>query len=159
MIPDLPVGDSVVELSLDGYETVTETLTITDGQTANLDIVFGAINSDDDGLSDLIEVSGYYDPFGNIITSDPENTDTDGDGLSDGYEAGELITDSNGRTFYKARSDPTKFDSDGDGLDDFLEYEIGSDPLVADMDGDGLSDSFEWEIGTDLWYKDSDEDG
>lgn len=44
----------------------------------------------------------------------------DGDGLSDGFEAGESIIDANGKTYYKQRSDPTKADTDGDGLDDYL---------------------------------------
>ncbi|WP_342765262.1 hypothetical protein [uncultured Methanofollis sp.] len=98
------------------------------------------------------------DGFGNHHTTDPDLLDTDGDGLSDGYEAGEPVTE-NGKTYHKQRSDPTKADTDGDGLDDYLEDAIESDPLCADTDGDGLSDSLEWEIGTDLWSADTDGDG
>lgn len=69
--------------------------------------------------------------------------DTDGDGLSDAYEA------------WTAGTDPSQFDTDSDGLSDGGEVDIGTDPLVADSDGDGLLDgeetgaiikldSFEW---------------
>jgi len=94
------------------------------------------------------------------VTATLSNDDLDGDGLSDGFEAGELITDANGKTYYKQRSDPTKADTDDDGLDDYLEDAIESNPLCADSDGDGLSDALEWNtIGTDLWSADTDGDG
>ena len=74
---------------------------------------------------------------------DPYLIDTDGDGLSDGYEAGEMVTEG-GKTFFKPRSDPNKADSDGDGLSDALEWAIGTDLWSADSDGDGHSDYEEW---------------
>ncbi len=74
------------------------------------------------------------------MTAALADDDLDGDGLSDGYEAEELVTDVDGRTYFKQRSDPTKADTDGDGLDDFWEDYLGTDPFNSDTDGDGLLD-------------------
>ena len=57
--------------------------------------------------------------------------DTDGDGLSDAYEAWTLGTD------------PANPDTDGDGLSDGDEVALGTAPLGADTDGDGLCDGDE----------------
>lgn len=81
--------------------------------------------------------------------------DTDGDGLSDAYEAWTLGTD------------PANPDTDGDGLSDGWEVAQGLDPVDAsgengasgDMDGDGLCNSDEQSLGTDPHAADSDGDG
>lgn len=80
--------------------------------------IFGAADSDEDGLLDKDELE---------MGLDPENADTDGDGLDDGQEA------SNG-------ADPLKADTDGDGLNDGDEIANGADPTVVDTDGDGYTD-------------------
>ncbi|MFN3337837.1 MAG: hypothetical protein ACK42I_10105, partial [Thermomicrobium sp.] len=67
----------------------------------------GSIDSDSDGLTDDDELS-----FG----TDPYNRDTDGDGLTDGFEA------------WVFGSDPRKEDTDWDGTYDGAEYQLGSDP-------------------------------
>jgi len=95
---------------------------------------------DGDDLPD-IEEQGYRDQHGNLCSSDPNNADTDGDGLTDDYKAGELITDTNGHTYQKARSNPLKADSDDDELGDYIEDKIGTDPLNPDTDNDGIIDS------------------
>ncbi len=59
--------------------------------------------------------------------------DTDGDGLTDAYEA------------WTQGTDPVNPDSDGDGLPDGVELSLGTDPLGADTDGDGLCDGDETE--------------
>ncbi|MCA9546031.1 MAG: hypothetical protein KC613_16620, partial [Myxococcales bacterium] len=72
--------------------------------------------------------------------TDPNNPDTDGDGLPDGVER---------RSTHG--SDPTQPDTDGDGLPDGVEDRNGNgvrdadetDPTVADSDGDGLVDGAE----------------
>lgn len=97
----------------------------------------GAIVNNDqdlDGLSDELELE---------IGTDPNNPDTDGDGLPDGYEylilgtdALKVDTDGNGI----ADSDE---DFDNDSLSNLKEYEIGTDPNNPDTDGDGLSDGDE----------------
>lgn len=64
--------------------------------------------------------------------TDPNNPDTDGDGLRDGDEV----------HFFK--TDPTLPDTDHDSLSDFEEIrQWKTDPLVKDTDGDGLSDGDE----------------
>ena len=91
------------------------------------------------------------------ISSEIEPTDTDGDGLSDGEEAGVLV-EVNGRTYFNIISDPTLVDGDRDGIDDPDEEEFGTNPLDDDFDNDGLIDGFELEIGTDPLIKDTDYD-
>ncbi|MFP4600221.1 MAG: Kazal-type serine protease inhibitor domain-containing protein, partial [Persicimonas sp.] len=74
-------------------------------------------------------------------------TDTDGDGLDDGYET-------------KLGTDPDNPDTDGDGLTDAEELLLGTDPLDPDTDGDGVSDGDEVNThGTDPLDEDTDGDG
>ncbi|NMB79432.1 MAG: hypothetical protein GYA23_10115 [Methanomicrobiales archaeon] len=89
----------------------------------------------------VIKTPGSRDPYGRTLTSDPALPDTDGDALSDSYEAGDLTTDANGHTFRKMRSNPLNVDSDGDGLDDAFEDYLGTDALSSDTDKDGLKDA------------------
>jgi outer membrane protein OmpA-like peptidoglycan-associated protein len=66
------------------------------------------------------------------LRTDPDNPDTDGDGLQDGEEV------------HKYRTNPLKADTDGDGLkdgDEVMKYK--SDPVKADTDDDGLRDADE----------------
>ena len=85
--------------------------------------------------------------------------DTDGDLLTDAYEA-------------TIGTDPTLADTDGDGLNDFDDVFIwGFDPLNSDSDANGISDydedvdqdglsiRQEKQLGTDSWNSDTDEDG
>ncbi len=84
--------------------------------------------------------------------TDPHNPDTDGDGLSDGEEAGVLLESEGEVAVYSGVSDPTRVDSDKDGLPDKAEVEGWStqtgqqfftDPMNPDTDGDGLLDGDE----------------
>jgi len=83
------------------------------------------------------------------LGTDPNNPDTDGDGLSDGEEV--LV--------YK--TDPLNPDTDGDGLKDGEEiHTYKTDPLNPDTDGDGLKDGDEVTIyNTDPTNPDTDGDG
>ena len=113
--------------------------------------------------------------FGNFSTSyilekvgsgtDPNNADSDGDGLSDGVET-------NTGTYVSATdtgTDPNNGDSDGDVLSDGVETNAGTfvsitntgtDPHNADSDGDGLSDGDEvYTYYTDPNDSDTDDDG
>jgi outer membrane protein OmpA-like peptidoglycan-associated protein len=86
------------------------------------------------------------------LGTDPNNPDTDGDGLSDGeevnkYKTNPLNTDTDGdglsdyAEVMTYKTDPNKADTDGDGLSDGEEVnKYKTDPNKADTDGDGLSD-------------------
>ena len=88
-----------------------------------------AVDSDQDGITDDVEVA---------LGTDPGNEDSDGDGLLDGDE------------FFTVGTDPLDEDSDDDGLSDGEEVDaIGTDPLDADSDGGGVDDGLEVEEGTD----------
>ena len=97
---------------------------------------------DGDGASNLEEYQWYVAYTGqcvtattNLISPDPTKFDTDGDGMSDGWE---MINGFN-------PVDPTDAagDADGDGLSNLREYQWGSDPRAVDSDGDGLLDGAE----------------
>jgi hypothetical protein len=105
-------------------------------------------DTDEDGIPDITETSGFRDGLGNWYYTDPENPDTDGDGLTDGEEAG-VVMDVDGKIYFNVVSDPTEVDSDNDFLDDYDEYLLGTNPLNPDTDGDGLTDGNEFGIGTD----------
>ncbi len=110
-----------------GPHTVTATQTL-DGQTSAADsttftVVPDPNDPDGDGLPTTQE-----GPIG----TNPNDPDTDDDGLSDGAEVNTHHTD------------PLNPDTDGDGLKDGAEVNIhGTDPLDADTDDDGLKDGQE----------------
>ncbi|MEN0064368.1 MAG: MopE-related protein [Myxococcota bacterium] len=87
------------------------------------------IDSDFDGLTDVLE---------NKEGTDPNDPDTDGDGLLDGDE---VNTHS---------SSPLDRDTDRDGLADGDEVDAGLDPALRDTDGGGVEDGHEvFLFGTD----------
>ncbi len=97
-----------------------------------------ALDSDGDGLTNLGEFQNG---------TDPNDGDTDNDGLSDGDEVNQY------------GSDPLDTDTDDDGLNDGDEADIGTSPTNTDSDGDGLSDGTEVYIyGTDPTTPYTDED-
>ena len=79
--------------------------------------------------------------------TDPNDLDTDDDGLNDSYE------------YFNLTSDPTLFDTDSDGLNDSDENERGTDPAKPDTDGDGLRDGDEVDRGLNASSADTDGDG
>lgn len=83
---------------------------------------------DSDGLTNSEELG---------LGTDPNNADTDGDGVKDGDEVHRKVAGA------AAPTDPLKADTDGDGLNDGAEVTAGTDPLLADTDGDGFSDAQE----------------
>lgn len=97
-------------------------------------------DSDDDGLSDYIEVV--------ILGTDPLSNDSDNDGIEDmdQDDDGDGIT--NGDELGQG-TNPGSNDTDSDLLTDNEEFELGTDPLNYDTDGDGASDYTEVELGTD----------
>ncbi len=79
----------------------------------------GDLDTDFDGLPDYAETDSgiYIGP--NDTGTDPNDPDTDGDGLADGLEVREL------------KSNPLLTDTDSDGFDDFFEVSTGFDPTLA----------------------------
>ena len=109
-------------------------------------------DTDGDGLADKVEEYGLRDGLGKKYFTDPNNPDSDDDGISDGDEAGNIFkADAQNLyiQYYIMLSDPTKEDTDGDGLDDKQELELGTKPWCSDSDGDGLSDNLEVLAGFD----------
>jgi len=97
-------------------------------------------DSDGDGLKD--EQERQYG-------TDPNNPDTDDDGLKDGEE------------IIQYHTDPVNADSDGDGIPDANEvFKFKTDPKKSDTDDDGLSDGEEiMKYNTDPLRADTDSDG
>ena len=82
-----------------------------------------ADDTDGDGLTDVEERDTY--------NTDPNDADTDDDGLSDGAEVN--------NPYYP--SDPNDPDTDGDNLQDGEELNTyQTNPRLADTDGDGVND-------------------
>jgi outer membrane protein OmpA-like peptidoglycan-associated protein len=122
----------------DGYYNFGIGLTFVNGS--------GASDNDGDGLTKREEKE---------LGTDPNNPDTDGDGLKDGEEVrtyftnplnpdtdGDSLTD--GDEVRKYKTDPLKADTDGDELndnDEIVTYK--TDPLNKDTDGDKLYDGSE----------------
>jgi hypothetical protein len=71
---------------------------------------------DDDADADL---DGLADAAEAFTKSDPADSDTDDDGLTDGYEVRWSFTN------------PLQADTDGDGFDDVIELKAGTDPRDA----------------------------
>lgn len=115
------------------------------------------INTEDETDTDG---DGLTDELEKFFGTDKEKVDTDGDGLSDyveimvlSYDPLKTDTDKNGTT------DDLE-DLDQDGLDNKTEMELGTDPAVTDTDSDNLSDGMEiTKYKTDPLVNDTDGDG
>ncbi|MFZ0545306.1 MAG: protein kinase [Candidatus Promineifilaceae bacterium] len=109
-------------------------------------------DNDSDGLTNSKEAE---------LLTDPDNPDSDNDGLTDGEEVNQYGTDPldddsdddgllDGEEINDYQSSPNNPDSDGDGLTDGEEVnDHGTDPTEPDTDGDGLNDAVEISNGTD----------
>jgi outer membrane protein OmpA-like peptidoglycan-associated protein/opacity protein-like surface antigen len=106
------------------------------------------------------------------IGTNPNDPDTDKDGLKDGEEVTTYYTNplkadtdedglNDGEEVFKYKTNPNKMDTDNDQLsdgDEVLKY--NTDPLKADTDGDGLTDGEEvLNTKTDPNKADTDGDG
>lgn len=74
--------------------------------------------------------------------TDPNNPDTDDDGLNDDMEVNGWDVEVNNKTIHYT-SNPTKLDTDNDGLTDGQEYKYKTNPNNPDTDGDRVSDGDE----------------
>jgi len=84
------------------------------------------VDSDSDGLTDVGETNFYG--------TDPNNIDTDADGMQDGYELNNSLD---------LLVDDAVSDADSDGLSNLGELTNGTDPNNNDTDADGLLDGEE----------------
>lgn len=134
----------------------------TDGLDAAYDWVAQVDNpktdADGDGLPDAVEVSGVTTEAGDTFVTNPKAADSDKDGLTDGEEAGALISATETRPVYRGVSDPGLKDSDGDRVTDGDEYFLGTDPQSDDSDGDELLDEDELDFGSDPLVDNADGD-
>lgn len=94
-----------------------------------------------------------------FLVLDPQNSDTDGDGLNDGDEIFEYLTNpwnidsdgdglKDGEEVHQYKTSPNNKDTDQDGLTDYEEImDYQTDPLNSDTDGDGFVDGQEVSFG------------
>ncbi len=129
--------DSAVEEDIRGQSELMETATDSDG----------------DGLSDKLEETQYG--------TDPDDPDTDNDGLSDGWEVQHGLNPLDNGESEDIEVDPTQSeDTEAEGLEN--ETESWPDPSQGpngDPDRDGLTNQAEAELGTDPQRADTDNDG
>ncbi|MGN0630824.1 MAG: cellulose binding domain-containing protein [Ruminococcus sp.] len=106
----------------DGYEVLTLGSDPLSSYSFDSNISDGNYDSDQDGLCNYQEY---------VSETDPNCSDSDYDGLSDGNEINTYGTN------------PLNPDTDGDGLSDGDEVALGLNPLVVDSDEDGIPDNEE----------------
>ncbi|MFZ0547184.1 MAG: LamG-like jellyroll fold domain-containing protein, partial [Candidatus Promineifilaceae bacterium] len=84
----------------------------------------GAIDTDQDGVNDGLEVKGFsYEDGGEIWYTNPLHPDTDRDGLGDGTE-----------WFMDVNADGKPDDTDGDGIPDVWDSDNDDDGVPDDLD-------------------------
>lgn len=108
---------------LTDYEELN--ITMTDPEIADTDgngIIDSKEDPDKDGINNRDEID---------LGTDPLNSDTDRDNLTDYDELNQYHTD------------PLQEDTDGDGLTDYDDVKLGFSPLLKDTDGNGIIDSEE----------------
>lgn len=132
-----------------------------DNRSEDRDAKMAAISDvDKDGLPDRVEKAGWRTVGGKAFVTDPNDPDTDDDGLTDGDEAGSEASHRRGGYVYAGYSDPRNGDSDDDKLGDAEEADLVLDPLNPDSDDDKLKDGVELKvIGTAPDAADTDGDG
>ena len=148
------IDDPTTDQNYDGYYNAAIGLTFVSG--------YGGSDNDKDGLIKRVELE---------IGTDPDNPDTDGDGLKDGEEVNTYKTDplngdsdsdklKDGEEVNNYKTDPLNADTDGDELKDGDELTMfRTDPLDADTDNDTLNDGVEVnEYKTDPLKGDTDDD-
>ena len=109
-------------------------------------------NTDTDG-------DGLTDAEEDFYGTDKEKADTDGDGLTDDKETNIFGTNPLESDSDKDGTNDGDEDLDGDGISNKEEVNNGLNPITKDSDYEGLEDSLEKEIGTDPLKADTDGDG
>ena len=114
---------------------------------------------DSDGLTDAVEEAGWKTEGLGTFHTDPDNADSDDDGLLDGMEAGQQVSKASVNTVvFAGVADPTSSDTDSDGIGDGDEFYNAMNPALADSDSDGLDDQDELDFGSDPTEKNVDGD-
>ena len=128
---------AISESNVDLTETNFGDIVLNHGEQISLIFVR---DQDGDGLYEREEV---------MLGLDDQNSDFDGDNISDYEEVRQGWSVSiyeEGNVVYP---DPRIVDTDNDGLDDLEERNFGTDPRNPDTDSDGYSDKFEVDNGSD----------
>ena len=137
--PSATVSDGGDDGNDGGDDGTTTTSTSTSTTTTTTTQPPAPTDTDSDGLTDDDEAS---------LGTDPNNHDSDGDGIPDGREVNAL------------GSNPLDTDTDSDGLTDALEVDHSCGINQTDTDGDGLGDAFEANSGfSECSLSDTDGDG
>jgi len=154
---ELQVGTSTLHADTD-KDGILDNVEIGTNENAPLDSdcddIITALDTDDDddGIETINEA---------VYGTNHLLVDTDGDGLSDSKEIGDLMDkplDSDKDGIIDAVDTEEDSDQDKDGLSDAVEAKLLTDPTKVDSDGDGINDAEE--IGDNLSQPlDSDLDG
>ncbi|MBU1101899.1 MAG: OmpA family protein [Bacteroidetes bacterium] len=172
---EIKISDVVLlDLNVGVNYTLTENLNfykIVDFNDAYFSLGAGIMLAKEDMDSDK-DMDGLTKGEELEIGTDPNNPDTDNDGLRDGVEVKKYNTDpknadsdkdglKDGEEVNNYTTNPNKADTDNDGLSDYDEVmTYKTDALQADTDKDGLNDGTEvTQYKTDPLQADSDKDG
>ncbi|MBN1906354.1 MAG: hypothetical protein JW927_14780 [Deltaproteobacteria bacterium] len=148
---------NVTDLRLTAEYTIEFALAFNQNVKPGTDLVH--TDSDGDWLNDAEEL---------IYDTDPQNPDTDYDGMGDYFEIKvsspqQELDPLENDSPCQASEDGTYPDTDFDGLTDCEEYIKGTNRYMTDTDQDGIPDGVEFYMGTnpliDEMIKDSDFDG
>ncbi len=114
-----------------GPDAFTYVITDGHGEESEATVVLNVGDRDGDGIPDSVE---------NFLGTDPDDPDTDGDGIDDGDEV-----NGTGPLAGGTPTDPLDTDTDDDGLTDGQEALAAdpTDPANPDSDSDGLPDGLE----------------
>lgn len=133
--PDAPEGVQPVQLIAAGSDLSDED----GGRQIAVSLRTGLLVVGDDVLLDP-DSDGLTTAEELVAGTDPNNPDTDGDGMPDGYEVTHGLA---------PLVDDSQLDLDGDGLTNIEELMAGTEPNNPDTDGDGMPDGYEVGMGYD----------
>lgn len=152
--PPLLLGENQITITAttNNGNIISTSITLMNTVIENEDnLEFDISDEDGDGIPNWLE---------DIYATDRNNSDTDGDGLTDYEEisityTNPLLVDTDGNSIYDSDED-----FDEDGLSNIIECQYGTSPYNADTDSDGIGDYDEIYIyKTDPLNPDTDGDG
>ena len=122
------IASGIVFIYFGSSTNIIKKAALTEKPIENQEVSNDLDDNDNDGVSNGLE---------RFFGTDPNNPDTDGDGISDKDE----VNHADAQQQEQAAEPP--LDSDNDGLTDILEKFFGTDPNNPDSDGDGIGDKDE----------------